>query len=263
MKKYVDREGSAGGEGAADVRSLAPVQSVIFEERPDETYATINLGHGNDSVDDDLFTAYGRLRAEKYIREKEFLDASALDPVSGVERDEDDRRSQHFAVFENKGSGYVQAIACMRLILKDDQTPLPIELFFPDGFRGAPAGQGSYEVSRLISCIRSPIQQLGSLASMVTNAVAYVGAEGYDGAAYAVIERSLEHQLKYVYNTPPTQIATPRYLDKYRSENLGVTIDWGKTTQMIGQGAINLSQVQPGVPFYWRGFDSRKRVATQ
>lgn len=97
------------------------------------------------------FEGVAQLRANVYM-EKGFVTLDELDE-KGTELDYDDRRSIHFAVYERTAvASLARVVANMRLIIKgDEQSPLPLEKFFPEVFEDSHAPCSSTEVSRLIA----------------------------------------------------------------------------------------------------------------
>jgi N-acyl-L-homoserine lactone synthetase len=184
------------------------------------------------------YLAYLRLRANVYAGQMGFIGANHV-RSDGTERDQDDDRSVHFGLYEQDPAG-ARAIGSMRLIVKSDEAPepLPVESFFPEVFADAPAPSHSVEVSRYIMRHETrPIQHRLS-PPLFSRALAHVMTHNL-GPLYGVIEPGLERALG-MRGLPIERIATPRYVPKYATHNLGIVVH-------AEEFARQLEQTHPGI----------------
>ncbi len=194
---------------------------------------------------------YLQLRANVYIDQTNMLEDSNRLP-DGAELDDDDERSSHFVILENRGLGRVAVIACMRLIVKeiDKSANLPIEEFFPEAF-SQEAPLKSAEVSRLISCHENAkIKRMANFAVMSAG-VAYAIKNDLE-PVYGVIEPILETFLKRV-KLPITRIADPKNLEEYNDDNLGIEIDKFGFRKHLGEKAIDQMMIPAGSVLFLDG----------
>lgn len=215
----------------------------VFDGRPERLAIGV---HGPDQVSNysvgSIEEMYLKLRADVYIDQTGILDYSSRRP-DGTEMDRDDSRSAHFVSLENK-LGKIAVNGCMRLARKlDDNSPLPVEGFFPDAFDD-PATKGSVEVSRLIvhrddSMIRSQIKK-----QLIANGLAYIVKNDL-GPVYAVVEDNLKRDLESM-GVPVELIAEPRYVEKYHSKNMAVEIDHIELSRRLGARLLDLLKTDYG-----------------
>lgn len=224
------------------------VESNIFYAKPEKRFALIAFGLGLRD-NDELFTSYLKLRANVYIHQKGFLPNDAL-KSDGTESDQEDQRSSHFLVVENK-LGTVAAVSCIRLIEKSKSapTPLPIETFFPDVFEYEQPGLKTAEVSRFISRLDSARDQMMSISELFKSTLARINQEKL-GPVYAIVEEDLETSLKYM-GAPPTRLAEPHFVEKYNTYNVGVEIDTSSMIKRQGLDKISSIDVSDGAVRYW------------
>lgn len=226
--------------------------SNIFNDFPEKRFALVCLGRNmGKEVDEDIFQNYLRLRANVYVYQTGMLPDVAV-RQDGTESDKDDERSSHFVVVENRLLGRVAAVSAMRLIEKDMRNAdnLPIEEFFPEGFRETSASPlGSVEVSRLISCIDDKPEQIRSLFELFKTGLARVNQEDL-GPVYGVVEEELENSLAFL-GAPPRRIAEPKHIEEYNDKNVGVEIDTVKMTELMGEEDLMSRDVTPGATHYW------------
>lgn len=232
-----------------DTETTPGVGTSLFRGHENSQFATVSLGEGiyPDGTDKDIFRAYLTLRKRVYVDQTGMLPESVA-RHDGTEFDEDDDRSAHFAVLGNLGDGSAAVVACMRMIIKSDEKPLPIEDFFPEAFE-VPAPTSSFEVSRFISKIGILRHQLGSIAQLFTHVLAYSDSNRL-GPAYGVVEEALEKSLSF-FGAPPHRITQPKTVPEYNDVNLGVIIDQDAMKQRIGMDALRSTQVDRGSVEYW------------
>ena len=155
------------------------------------------VGDINDLDERDLvYDAIGKLRANVYINEMQFLSPDTQDS-KGREYDDYDSKSVQFATLESISSDSLhngantRLIGCGRLIYKKTITEcLPIEEQFLELFGQQSAPIGSVEVSRFIARHENPaIQHLVGVA--IIRSMTYYGLEKNIDTGYFEIEKSL------------------------------------------------------------------------
>lgn len=224
-------------EFVPDEATIPEVSSAIFDEYPDSQFATLYLGHGlyPDENQNDLFRAYLQFRKNVYVDQKGILDV-AVAQADGTEFDENDERSAHFIVAENRGMGRTAIVACTRLIVKDEMhpEPLPIETFFPEVF-SVPADFKSLEVSRFISHVNQSVAQHEAVSQLFAHFIAF--SQRHDlGVAYGVVEDEMKPLLT-LFGAAFNQFAVdPKLVHEYNSINIGIQID--QQSQRVMREAI-------------------------
>lgn len=203
--------------------------------QPADPYEFINLGYGMypEGVNEALFREYLQLRAETYTR----LDILNRDrrQDDGTETDEDDYRSQHFAVVRRRigREATMTIVACSRLICKTEQrdAPLPIETFFEDVFTKNPVKVPSAEVSRVISLAR---RNGGNVLRRLFYTMAdYHVKEGFL-SSYAVVEEPLANRLREL-GVPFNAVTEGEKIEKYNnSVNFGIKLDAPELLRQFG-----------------------------
>lgn len=201
---------------------IPTLESNVFADHPESNFAVGIIAVGNNVVDglDEELKAYLRLRANVYADQTRMI-SKDLVAEDGTERDADDARSVHFAVFEN--GEQTRVVGAMRLIVKnhEDSSNLPIEDFFPEAF-AEPAPIGSTEVSRYICRheTRATERQLKTL--LYSRVVPYIMSHEL-GPTYAVVEPVLERALP-MGGVILRRIAEPVFVPEYNDDNLGIQI---------------------------------------
>lgn len=225
------------------------VQSEVFKAQPNADFAIVNLGHGLYplSSEEELFEGYLKLRKNVYVDMRSLLPSSVENP-DGTEFDEDDERSQHFAVVKNL-AGRVAVVACLRGIHKNDNKPLPVEGMFPEAFTDGGLPEKSLEISRLISLADDRSANLRVIGALFGSMLAHNEKNGL-GPVYGVVERNLEQSLSFL-GAPTKRIAEPKMVDSYNSENLAIQIDLDKMRQQVGAKAINFMMMEDGGSIFW------------
>lgn len=224
------------------------VETDIFKEDRTKRFALVAFGLGIRD-NDELFTSYLRLRANVYVHQTGFLPPEVIRP-DGTEVDEDDERSSHFLVLENR-LGAAAAVACIRLIEKSDENPapLPVEHVFPEVFENNVPGVKSVEVSRFISRLDSAAQQLNTISQLFKSGLSRINKEEL-GPAFAIVEEDLEQALKFM-KAHPQRLADPLFVPQYNSYNVGVELDTVAMTESHGKEEIASLDVSDGAIRFW------------
>lgn len=175
-----------------------------------------------------------KLRKKVYVDQTSQLDPDAEYP-EGEERDDDDKRSASFGVFENQGDGKAQVVATGRIIIKSSTDDLlPVEVEWPEIFEDNPAQVGAFEVSRIISRHGN-----STIAGINTSSIysAITGYAGYYslGPPYAIVEDWLVKGLNRRHNNgvPHTVIGPPKVVDKYLDTNYPIKIELETITDRL------------------------------
>jgi len=206
-------------------KNIVPqISGDLFSENPESRF-TINVLSGKEVVADTpspLVQAYLKLRADVYIDQIRVLEEERR-RQDGTEIDDDDERSTHFVLLENK-LGEVAVFGCMRLIEKSRQhnAPLPIEEFYPESFP-KPARNGAIEVSRFI--VRHPEQRQRSRAkfNLIRAGLVHSLANNL-GPIFATIEPEFERDLR-VSGVPTVRVTEPKFIEEYNTTNFGISVD--------------------------------------
>lgn len=209
-------------------------ESSLFERNPDAILAVGVIGVGGEAVQgkEAEFKAYLQLRAAVYARQTRMIPEDHV-KQDGTEMDSEDARSVHFAVVENQGQ-HNRVIGAMRLIQKTAETPeqLPIEEFFDDSFKDAPAPVGSVEFSRYI-CRHEDSRVQNSLKwPLYAATTGYIAAHKM-GPSYGVVEEFLEKDF-HRNGIPAERIGAPKLVPEYNDFNLPVRIDTAKVARDLG-----------------------------
>ncbi|AKM80325.1 TPA: hypothetical protein DDX46_03245 [Candidatus Saccharibacteria bacterium] len=228
------------------------VETDIFDHHPDQRFAIGVIGINTDpSLDQDaLFQSYLRLRANVYIDQRQILDEDAR-RVDGTETDIDDERSVHIVALENQ-LARVAVVGCMRLIEKnthDKETKLPIEEFFKDEFDENPAPSQAVEVSRLIVRHDDRFHANNLRTRLFARGVSHVIANDL-GPAYGVVETKLQEQLER-NGVPFSVVADPRYIPKYKTDNLGIMIDTNELSNRLDPDVLSGMKANSNTFQYW------------
>jgi len=199
------------------------VERDVFVDHPEASFyigviATPGVVH-----DPRIYQATSKFRANVYIDEMGFLDENAR-RRSGGETDSDDNRSVHFSVVENKGEHEPpRVVGCSRLILKkDENVPLPVEIFFPEYFDENPAPIDSAEGSRLIARHEDRAVQ-GMIALGLIRAMTSWSVDASREPVFAVVEKGLARTFDRM-RLPNTRLTDLKYLEEYRTENMALAI---------------------------------------
>lgn len=203
-------------------------KSDLFKERSDKHFVAISLGYGlyPKSCDRELFFNYLCLRKNVYIDQTGMI-GKKYEMSDGTEIDDDDSRSYHIVVAENRGDGQVAFLGCLRLIIKnrDNANPLPVEVFFPELYRDNPLPLGSIEISRFISRAEKGsghnYKIIMSMMQMSFNVIEHYKVTGL----YGVIEEDLEKSLQKFGNGLVKRIASPKFVPEYNDYNIGIKLD--------------------------------------
>ena len=139
------------------------VESRVFESHAEARFALLTIDVRNDSEVEfrNEFLGAAKLRASTYLASG-FVELSQLDEA-GTELDSDDQRAAHFVLLErcDDTPHLARVVGNMRLVVKDERGPLPVEVFLPDLFVNERLPLDSVETSRLIASHEDPrIQRL-------------------------------------------------------------------------------------------------------
>jgi N-acyl-L-homoserine lactone synthetase len=204
---------------------MPPVETSVFDVRADARFWMGVTAMGDHVTMGAEHTAAGIQRANMYIDEHHFLPESAR-RADGIETDDDDGRSTHFVIVENRLSadGIHRVVATTRLIEKDfEDEPLPVEQLFPEVFEANPAPVGAAEASRFIAHHPDKLTQGAlslSLIRAMTSRSAHLGLE----PVYAVVEDHLARLFNKI-NLPFEQISDYKMLPEYNTENMAIRFD--------------------------------------
>lgn len=231
-----------------NVEAAPLVETDIFDTDRSRKFALVAFGLGM-RENDELFNSYLKLRANVYVYQTGMLPEEVLHS-DGTETDEDDERSSHFLVVENR-IGAAAAVACIRLIEKSREHPeqLPVENFFPEAFEEHSAGPNSIEVSRFISCLDSKPDQLTAIMELFKSSLARI-RQNELGPVYAVVEEDLERSLGFL-GAPPRRIADPQYVEEYNDSNVGIEIDTDDMANAFGAELLDTMDVSTDSVRYW------------
>lgn len=221
----------------------------LFNGHEDKRFATGIFMLGETALEgfDGAKDAYMMLRGRVYSDQTRMMSPDHLvqsGPQKGAElADEDDERSVHFGVFENKGD-VVRLVGCMRHIKKSQQHPriLPIEDFFPEVFQEKEASLGSFEVSRYIQRHENPRVQAALTIPLLGGALKHALAKSEE-PAYGVVEQGLERYLLKI-GVPLTRLANPVLVPRYAADNLPIEIDLLKMAHVFKIGARAIMEAQ-------------------
>jgi N-acyl-L-homoserine lactone synthetase len=233
------------------------IDSDVFADYPDRRFA-IGVFSPEKVINcqpNSIEQAYLKLRANVYIDQTRMLDEDVR-RIDGTELDDDDERSVHFAVLENR-LGKTAVFACLRLIEKTNQNSaaLPIEKFFPDTFL-EPAPINSIEVSRFI--VRHDNNRLARLAliKMIQTGFTYADENDF-GPALATVGPAFERDLKLA-NIPTHRITEQRFIPKYKDDNLGLMINMDEFKQWATKMNMESGQITVDSFRYWGNLDAER-----
>lgn len=228
--------------------AVPQIDGNVFVDNIESRFA-IAVFDGNDVVSDkpiDLIRAYLQLRANVYIDQIGVLDAEHR-RSDGAEIDEDDERSTHFVLLENRlAIGKIAVFGCMRFIEKNSENnaKLPIETFFPENFE-QPVENGGVEVSRFIVRHDEPRQRGRAKINLIRTGSAYLLRNNFS-PIYSTIETNFERDLRSV-GVPIENITESKYLEEYgKTWNHGTQFDVEGLRKLIGDKAIYDLAIEKG-----------------
>jgi N-acyl-L-homoserine lactone synthetase len=168
------------------------------------------------------FEGYLKLRAGVYLRQMGMLPPDCL-ASDGTERDAEDARSLHFAVFARAGGG-ARVVASMRAIQKSAGPlgALPVERLFPEAFAEAPAPGSSVELSRLTSRHEDSDVKAWLTWALFGAALPYAAERGFP-PIFAAIRPSLADRLA-ADGIQVVRIAEPLLIPDYGGVYVAVSI---------------------------------------
>ena len=229
------------------------VESTIFKGHEEARFAV-----GAVAVDDKVINGYGnefkgaaKLRASTYV-DLGYVNVDDLDE-NGTELDLDDERALHLIVAEQvAGAGLARIVANMRLVIKTDHEPLPVERYFPGAFSNVDLPVGSVEVSRLIS-----IHEDLSLQSSLKWPLFIAGLKHVDknklGPVFGLLAPALTRSL-ILQRIPVRSLAEAKYIEEINYIKHPVQIDVDRLRKVVdatGDQGIDLH----GSDFSYLNFD--------
>ena len=230
-----------------DKATHVPLALDVFKFSSESRYAAMNLGYGfyPETARADIFQSYLRFRKNVYVDQTHMLDESVVRD-DGTEHDEDDSRSDHFVVLENRGIGETAVVACMRLINRTEDLPLPVEKYYPEAFVDpVNAVQQGVESSRFVS----KTGRLGTVTNLFGATFAFAD-NNQRGGIYGVVEEALEASLRR-FGAESERIAEPKFLQEYNDVNVGIKINHKATKRKLGEDMLSRLLAQPGEVVYW------------
>ena len=226
------------------------INSGIFECMPDATLAVVDLGYGlyPDGVDEVLFGEYLSLRRKVYGRLGILPDSNQR---GDVEYDDDDKRSVHVAAFYNLGLGRVAATACMRAIRKEsvDDSPLPVERYFPEYFRHHPVGIDGCESSRLISLGRGALERYINARLVIRTHLKVCERDGIKDVL-GMVDEGKEEKFSHVSGAPVKTITSPVYIEEYASHNVAIHMGVCDMISSFSEDAFRSTRIGAGKVVY-------------
>ena len=219
-------------------------------------HALIQLGRGDlrefhgDALES-LDTIYHHLRYRTYRMYGYITDDMSID--HGREYDSHDAQSTHLLVAKRSAALGTRAIGCMRLILRDHGTPLPVEEFFPEVFADGPAPFCSTEVSRLISFDSQGYENDRVVMELFGHALK-VSDAWYEPelleAAYGVIDPEYIRKLSSL-GVEPRQLACPAEIPYGDKANIPIRVDPDQIGAWYGIEALDALHAAPGRVTRW------------
>lgn len=222
-------------------RNIPVIESDVFVRDVDNRFA-VGVTAVNGSVVNGLereFAGAAALRANIYV-EKGFVSPGELDEY-GTELDRDDERSVHFVVLERLAQdSLARVVGNMRLIVKSDDEPLPVEKMRPDAFLGQAGKEGSTEVSRLI-CQHEDAYVQGYLKwPLFIAGLKYVNRNNL-GPVYGLLDPRLTKMLGR-QGVPAVALADEVYIPEINASKQPVQIDTlrlGRHINQVGDDGID------------------------
>lgn len=225
--------------------------SGLFDGVSNKRFATIIFGVGLSpkGSDEDLFNGYLSLRKNVYVDQTGILDESE-EFDSGIESDSDDERSVHIAVFENCGGGQVAVVGCLRLIVKKDQDPLPIEEFYPEIFKQRPIAVGDVEMSRFISrAEKGKGDNYKIIMSLFRTALSWA-LQSKMSLAYGVIETRLALAMRN-FSSAFKKVGKLKMIEEYNTKNIGIEIDLNQARCDLEKKGFGVVDMELNKPIFW------------
>lgn len=184
-------------------------------------------------ADSDLWMKMGQLRARCYVDEHSYLDSTVLDEHQ-AEYDEYDLSASHFVVTDVDEN----VLGTTRLLYRNQDQPdplLPAEKLFADEIIDPDVS--AREISRfIIDKDLLPVAQRGissmKIGAYLMRAMTHEAIDRHD-PVYAVVEPWLMRYLDKVGVPYHVVVQEPRFIDKYNSKNVLVTIDPSSMTRSI------------------------------
>lgn len=238
--KYVNENGKSG----------VVVESDLFYDVDNARFAlgvfspNRMLSYGDGSIEQAIL----KLRSNVYIDQEGYLEDSLRKP-DGTEVDSDDERSQQVCIFENRGPNLVAAVACGRLVIKDNHEVLPVENFFSESFSpGLP--DGSIEISRFIAQHHDRRVNIELQKSLMMAGVGHARKEGL-GPMYAVVDPYFERGLKLMLRSAIRRVSELKYIPEYKTENYAIEIIGDGVRSRLGKAAVDRFTIPVDSVVYW------------
>ena len=224
-------------------KNIPVIESEVFE-----TYQSAHFAVGMVAVNGITINGFNRefegaakLRTNTYL-DMGFVDADDLDE-NGTELNHDDNRSTHFVILERLAqAGFARVVGNMRLIVKKNEEPLPMEKFYPEVFTDA-LPPGSVEVSRLISRHENV-----KIQSLLKWPLFIAGFKNVDEKklcpVYGLLKSELVRSL-VLQGVPVDPLAQEKYIHEINATKEPVEIDVARLKRVIsltGDQGINVSQ---------------------
>lgn len=222
-------------ENVSTEHLAANLEADVFDTHQDARFAVGRISVNNlMTADSNLGKAYFSFRAKAYTELGIF---DQYDCPNGIDIDEDDERSAHFLALKNTFDG-AKLVGTVRVISKDKAHPelLPVEHLFNGSFSGKTASLQSAEVSRLIVC-QDDVRQRSTVREALLAAATAYGVEQDFCDTYAVVEPHLEKRLQQL-GMPVERVADMRYIEKYKTSNIGLRMDYQTFAKRIGHEVI-------------------------
>lgn len=246
---------SAGNKFITNAEAVPLVESDAFAHNQQNRFA-IGMLTAEDIMSNrksPIVEGYLKLRANVYIDQTRMLKEDARRP-DGTEIDEDDERSTHFVVMENR-MGKSAVFACMRLIEKTDEysNTLPIEDFFTEAFTDDSAPIDSIEASRFIVRHDDEVARQEAKVRLVTTGLIYAMNHNLD-PIYAVVEPEFERNLRTM-RLPVHRLAEPKLVSEYNDDNVAVVIGNSLRALQLRKKTIEPVALPLGTLDYWGSFE--------
>lgn len=234
--------------------ALAPVVSSkvvadLFGDDP-SAYAIVVLGKGDDRWQQpEMADAWHRLRCAIY-GEHGYLH-EGMRVTAGGEFDDEEDCAVHLLALKRTEPDAGLAIGGMRCLIKEEQRTLPVERYFPDAFKDAPAPARAIETSRLIVVETDSSSQREIMVNLF--AIAYaemlrrVGPFRY---TYGVIGEDLERTLPRFAGLPVRRISDEVPVP-YGTSDIAIKADMAAFVENYGRHRFSMLKPETGWVFRW------------
>lgn len=226
---------------AKKTQNIPIIESSVFKANAVDQFAVgvVGVGTGVQEGYSNEFGGIAALRANVYVSQG-YVAPSALDS-HGTELDRDDERSVHFALLERVAqNSLARVVGNMRLVIKMDDQPLPVERLRPDVFSHQPAPVGSTEVSRLICQHEDAMVQNYLKWPLFIAGLKYVNSNNL-GPVYGLMSPSFTSVLNQ-QGVPVVPLSQEKYISEIHATKQPVQIDalrLGRFVRQIGDQGID------------------------